>query len=395
MSIAKRVATDFLRNYPADKTITVIFTTRSTRKSTDTLQQLLSHLERQQQQQQQQYGKAMGEAKGNEHRHGGGQPAAPRVHFFAAQVDLTDLRSVAALARLLKHSFPKIDAAIFNAGMGAFLGIDWLACFVALARDWIGAVTHPEFKLQELGRTCSSGGFTVGEVFCANVFGHYFLAHELMGLLRRGRGRIVWVSSLEAYSWTLDIANDIDGVRATHSYESSKRLTDVLALTSGIAATKPWTRAFFRDDDLRKEDSDRGREEQEQEQEQEECGNVKAYVCHPGVCATAMIAIHPILFYCMMLSFYIARWAGSPWHTVSTHTAANAPVHLALASEEELVQSKADRVKLGSGTDRSGSEVLRATPVDDDGTVEFQELGRGAWKRLEELRVACKTRLES
>lgn len=386
MSIAKRLATDFLRNYPADKTITVIFTTRSTRKSTDTLQQLLSHLGRQRQQH------GTEEEKGNDHGHGEGRPAAPRVRFFPVQVDLTDLHSVVALAQLLKSSFPRIDAAIFNAGMGAFLGIDWLACFLALARDWTGALTHPEFKIQEVGRTCSSGRFTVGEVFCANVFGHYFLAHELMGLLRRGRGRIVWVSSLEAFPWALDIADDIDGVRATHSYESSKRLTDVLALTSGIAATKPWTRAFFRD-----ENSDRGGEDQEREKEEaeEECGNVKAYVCHPGICATSMIAVHPILFYCMMLAFYIARWVGSPWHTISTYSAANAPVHLALASEEELVQSGSDRVKLGSGADRAGNEVLRVTPVDGDGTVEFQEQGRSAWKQLEELRVACKAELEA
>ncbi|KAF8254147.1 NAD(P)-binding protein, partial [Wilcoxina mikolae CBS 423.85] len=354
LSIVKRLVTDFLRNYPSSQTITIIFTTRSTKKSTATLTQLLTHLSRQ------------------------GPSANLRIRFSTSQVDLTDLRSVTALSQHLKNTIPKLDAAIFNAGMGAFTGISWLACFSALARNWVDAVTHPAYKLQDVGWMAhKTDGEGIGEVFCANVFGHYYLAHEVMGLLRKGAGRIVWVSSLEAYQWAYDM-EDIEGRRSKFSYESSKRITDVLALTSSLAATKPWAESFFRVEG----------------EEEEGRGNVKTYVCHPGVCATAMIDLLPILWYCMTLSFYIARWLGSPWHTISTHTGANSPVHLALAREEELAEGTAERVKWGSGSDRAGNEVLIPTEVEGEGGEKWEELGRETWKQLEELRVAWKATLQ-
>ena len=160
-------------------------------------------------------------------------------------MDLTDLASVAALSTHLLSTLPKLDAAILNAGMGAFTGIDWLSAFAALAKNWIAAVTSPEYKIQAVGRTVTQPvGGDVGEVWAANVFGHYYLSHELVPLLAKGQGRIVWISSLEAYPWTLDTA-DLEGRKATHSYEASKRLTDVLALTSALPATKPWADRYF------------------------------------------------------------------------------------------------------------------------------------------------------
>jgi 3-keto steroid reductase len=266
--------------------------------------------------------------------------------------------------------------------MGAFTGISWLACFGALAQNWVEAVTYPTYKLQDVGGTVhKADGQGIGEVFCANVFGHYYLAHDVMGLLRRGAGRIVWVSSLEAYQWAYNV-EDIEGRRSEFSYESSKCITDVLALTSSLTVTKPWAESFFR-------------AEGEEAVRTEGRGSVKTYVCHPGICATAMIDLHPILWYCMTLSFFIARWLGSPWHTISTHTGANSAVHLALAREEELAEGMAERVKWGSGCDRAGNEVLIPTEVEGEGDEKWEELGRETWKQLEELRMAWKGALEA
>jgi 3-keto steroid reductase len=354
LSIAKRLCTDFLRTHTSGETVTIIFTTRSGRKSTATLSALLEHLST---------------------LDGRGHNATLRVRFSTAQVDLTNLRSVVALSKHLNDKFPKLDAAIFNAGMGAFLGIDWLNAFKSLAVNWVEAVTHPTFKIQAVGRVAKQHGEAedIGEVFCANVFGHYYLAHEIVPLLAKGAGRLIWISSLEAYAWAYD-TQDLEGRSATHSYESSKRLTDVMALTSNINATKPWADKFF----------------QEEGQERK----VKMFTCHPGICATSMVELPLVLWYCMTLAFYIARWLGSPWHAISSHSGANSAVHLALAKEEELAETKAERIKWGSGSDRAGREVLRVTEVEGESGEEWEQMGRETWKQMEELRMSWKARLE-
>jgi 3-keto steroid reductase len=336
--------------------VTIIFTTRSGRKSTATLSALVTHLST---------------LDGQGHH-----DATLRIRFSTAQVDLTDLRSVVALSAHLNSKFPKLDAVIFNAGMGAFLGIDWLNAFKSMAINWVEAMTHPTFKIQAVGRVAKQQGGhgeDIGEVFCANVFGHYYLAHEIVPLLRKGAGRVIWISSLEAYAWTYD-TQDLEGRSASHSYESSKRLTDVMALTSNSNATKPWADKFF--------------------QEEGEQRKVTMFTCHPGICATSMVDLPLVLWYCMTLAFYIARWLGSPWHTISSHSGANSAVHLALAKDEELTETKAERIKWGSGCDRTGREVLMVTEVEGKGGEEWEQMGRETWKQMEELRVSWKARLE-
>lgn len=192
-----------------------------------------------------------------------------------------------------------------------------------------------------------------------------------MPLLHPAKGRVIWVSSLEAYPWSFNVT-DLDGKKATHSYESSKRLTDVMALTSANQATTPWTDTFFG-----------GKR-----------GEVKTYVCHPGICATSMVALPLVLWYCMTLAFYIARWIGSPWHTISTETGAMSMCYLALAREEELNERDAEKLKWGSGSDRAGNGVLRPTEVEGEGGEEWEQLGRETWRQLEELRVQWKEKLQ-
>ncbi|KAL7273140.1 3-keto-steroid reductase [Rhizina undulata] len=365
-SIAVRLIDKFLLQYPASSKLTLTITTRSASKAASTITRLTSHL--------------------SSHDRAG-RSASQRVTFSSATVDLTNIASVIALSRHLRKSHKKLDFIFLNAGMGAFLGVDWLICFYDLLTNWVEAVTYPRFKLQEIG--CMKGqvnGESIAEVFCANVFGHYYLAHELMGLLSAGggsdvAGRIIWTSSLEAYARTFDI-RDLEGVRATHSYESSKRLNDILCLTASLPATAPYTRVFFSPpEDDPAETSPRLR-------------RVGSYLSHPGICATSIIPLNFILFYCMALGFWVARMLGSPWHTLSSYSGANAAVWLALAPEDELRERDVERVKWGSGSDRWGNEVLRETPVEGGSGEEWEALGRDCWKRMEELRVRWKKRLD-
>ncbi|CUS11808.1 unnamed protein product [Tuber aestivum] len=363
LSLAHRLLDDFLTTHPDNHHLTLILTTRSHSKGSATLALLSNHLHTR-------------------------KVPTPRYTLAHHSVDLTNLVSVHSLAQTLYSSYPHLDAAILNAGMGTFLGIDWLNCFISLAKNWIRAVTVPTYKIQDVGcmtaQEAPLSGESIPTVFTANVFGHYFLVHEVVDLLARGGGRIIWTSSLEAYPWALS-TDDLQGVRASHSYESTKRLTDVLALTSGLECTSPFTASFF----CQKQSDDNIGFEKKQNQQVP-----KMYVCHPGICGTSIIPLNFILFNCMLLAFYIARWFGSPWHTISTYSGANAASWLALAPDDELKDVQAPGIKWGSACTRSGKQMVKATDVEgEENRPEFEELGRECWKQMEGLRMSWREKL--
>ena len=124
----------------------------------------------------------------------------------------------------------------------------------------------------------------------------------------------------------------------------------------------------------------------------------------------------------MMAAFYIARWAGSPWHTVSAYKGACAPVWLALTDQEELedMEQREGKGKWGSSSDRAGHERVMRTAVEEwglggkmgekelgrrkgirPGTREvtnedregFEELGRECWRQMEGLRTEWEVKL--
>lgn len=350
--------------------------------------------------------------------------------FTPENVDLCELVSVRSLSRRLATTLPKLDAVILNAGLGGWTGIDWPRAIYGVLTDLVHEVSWPSYKVAPAGvvldpqlpaaSTSDAEGTKdveearLGAVFCANVFGHYMLAHNLMALLKRGSsgstndglGRVIWVSSLEA---TINYFNedDIQGLRTTTAYESSKALTDILVLTSNLPSTAPWVNSFYNTTDT---DTDTAT-------------NPNMYLTHPGICGTGILPLNVPLFYCMMISFWLARLLGSPWHTLSTYFGACAPVWLAVSSQSTLDDAEAPyvrhgggRVKWGSSCALRGPAVPASTEVDgwghggvigravldgdrvrrrkrgavdltDEEKVRFEELGRSSWRQMEELRV--------
>lgn len=349
--------------------------------------------------------------------------------FTPENVDLCELVSVRSLSRRLAATLPKLDAVILNAGLGGWTGIDWPRAIYGVLTDLVHEVSWPSYKVAPAGvvlhpQLPSSSSSDVeeeprlGTVFCANVFGHYMLAHNLMGLLKKAndssspsrscsQGRVIWVSSIEA---TINYFNDddIQGLRTTAAYESSKALTDILVLTSNLPSTAPWVNRFYDNNSPEETDTDT---------------KPNMYLSHPGICGTGILPLNLPLFYCMMISFWLARLLGSPWHTISTYFGACAPVWLAVAPQEELddaeepyVSHNGGRVKWGSSCKLQGGAFAASTEIDGWGhggvvgsavvdadrlrrrkrgamdltaeeKVRFEELGRSAWMQMEELRA--------
>ncbi|KAI9932993.1 hypothetical protein ASPWEDRAFT_99258 [Aspergillus wentii DTO 134E9] len=395
-SICCRLVDDFLRNRPDSQSLTVLFTTRSTRKGNDTISRLQEHLRTTTQD----------------------PTALKRVSFVPENVDLMDLVSVRALSRRLVETIPKLDSIILNAGLGGWTGLNWPEAIWGVLTDLVHQVSWPTYKIAPVGMVTDNQLSGVdeprlGSIFCANVFGHYMLAHNVVPLLKRsgnpnGPGRIIWVSSIEA---TIDLFNvdDIQGMRTAAPYESSKALTDVLALTSNLPSTAPWVKSFY---SLDKDD------------ESNPPPQPNMYLTHPGICGTGILPLSSILFYAMMSSFLLARLLGSPWHTISTYMGACAPVWLALSAQALLDDAESPyqrngggRAKWGSAcTNFSGGDHPASTEVDGWGyggvvgsavveadrsrrrkrgakdlSVEdkerFEDLGRQCWQKMEELRI--------
>jgi 3-keto steroid reductase len=271
--------------------------------------------------------------------------------------------------------------------------------------DWRHSVTWPTFKGSSLGRlakpqTTTNGGVqkrrtdeepALGEVFCANVFGHYLLAHYLAPLLARshhGHGRIVWLSSLEAYAHSFKL-EDFQGLTHDLSYESSKRLTDTLVLTANLPSTSTYVHDYLSDaNGVTKSILTTRR------------SDPKLYVCHPGICATGIFPLPYILALCMEAAFYVARWLGSVWHTCTAYKGATAPVWLALSDQTILDTSEqqSGKQKLGSSTNFWGSERVEWTEVEGwgYGGIERQtpSTRTGRWRHAKDMKASDKTEFE-
>ena len=397
-----------------------MITTRDDRKSADTEQRLLDHLKRTSERSE--------ELSNADH----GITNMGRVKIEREILSLTSIPSVKNLSNRLE-SRSHVDAIILNAGIGGWIGINWWQAIYEVIKDLRQAVTYPPYKIAARGRITPRqlelNGSTsksareeppLGEVFCANTLGHYMLAHYLMPLLRRSRqqGRIIWISSLEAYADAFSL-QDFQGLVSDSPYEASKRLTDVLALSSKSHAASPYTKQFF---DGRLENTRGTSQSPGSSDDYDQLLSPTMHVCQPGVCATAIFPLAIFLQWAMFASMYLARWMGSVWHSCTPYKGACAPVWLALASQQTIDRLESDDGpgKWGSATDVFGRERVERTEVEGWGwsgkvgeirgpararkrgaqdltreqREEFDVLGRDCWAQMEEVREEWESRLK-
>lgn len=340
-----------------------------------------------------------------------------RVHFRQERLDLLSLISVQKLAQRLRKTTPYLDVAIFNAGIGGWTGINWPVAIFKVLTSLKTAVSYPTFKISGYGWAAKpqlpdgsdSGEPALGEVFCANFFGHYFLGHYLAPLLAQHpaveetRGRIIWVSSLEAYSFTLK-EGDMQGLTSQLPYESSKRLTDIIAVSSTLPSTSQEVDQYLGNI-----------------QPSEWTTKPRMYVSHPGICGTSIVPLHFILQCLMFAVFYIARWSGSQWHTITVEKGAVSMVWLALAKQSTLdaMEQKEGVGKWGSATDFRGQERVEraeiagwgwggifgeykrkgrdphAQDMTTQSRLEFEQTGKRCWQQMEGLRIEWEDRLRN
>jgi 3-keto steroid reductase len=373
-------------------------------------------------------------------------------------VDLTDLQSVYRAAAsikgqtsgLLYHqddtgshvTLPRLDVLILNAGMAGFDGIRWGPAIWDCLTNTREAVTWWEHSIVAPGRTAAKQRAyegenkaalagdsaaqqpereqpALGQVFCANVFGHYILAHELMASLHAtgsGRaageaGRIIWTSSIEALDGSFSI-DDLQGLATPESYRSSKRLTDLLVLTADLPSVRHVAASWFAD-----ASSPAGASSPAAAADAAAtAARPKLYLAHPGICQTGIVPLARVLRWCMLLALYVARLLGSVWHPIAAYKGAVAATWLALAPDAQLdgLEARRGRAKWGASTSLWGGERVRRTwvpgwglggrleagdgrpvaglkrgtpPLTPGALEDFERLGGAVWRDMERLRL--------
>ncbi|EME45678.1 hypothetical protein DOTSEDRAFT_87964 [Dothistroma septosporum NZE10] len=405
-SICCRLIDEFLFTRPQSQTLHLLFSTRDAKKSQDARSRLDTHLKN-----------TLRAANGK--TLGISRLLEARVKLVGVSVDLLKLTTVKTLAESLLQSGRRIDAVVWNAGISGWAGLNWPKATWNILTDLIHATTYPTYLITDVGLATKSqlpsqeskAGLSntpepkLGQVFTANVFGHYMLTHWLRPLMHTDT-RIVWISSISALSHTFSL-DDTQGLRSKTTYEGSKRLTDLLVLTSELPATEPYVQNFLpvpRD---------------------KAASRPKMYVTHPGVVGTSITDLHWFVALFMIGTFYLARWLGSPWHPADPYKGAVSAAFAVLASRSQLPEQE-ERVgkgKWGSAVTVYGDERVARTEVEGwgfcgkpgvvpQGSVtgkigryresrestreaeeEFEVVGRAVWKELEGMRVEWERRL--
>ncbi|KAJ7163812.1 3-keto sterol reductase [Mycena crocata] len=268
-------------------------------------------------------------------------------------VDFAVLSTVFDFAAQISKRHSYVSHLICNAGVANFTHIEWIPCITQLARNFLEAITRPEFYAQSVGELSVDG---LGWVWQSNLFGHYVLFRTLQPLLQSpiypAESRIIWSSSLEASPKFYDEA-DWQLTKTAHSYESVKYQIDLIVPLLD--------RQTLQDPSSAKQ--------------------TRHFVSHPGVChtkiSTNLVTHGGLLDTLKVLSFYMGRIIfGSRHHPISAMNAAICAVHLVLVSISFITFTSSNGnasgptsvvettpVKFGAQTDRWGNPQVGITPI--------------------------------
>ncbi|KZT41237.1 hypothetical protein SISSUDRAFT_1017743 [Sistotremastrum suecicum HHB10207 ss-3] len=255
--------------------------------------------------------------------------------------NLLDIKSIFRCTALIKQKFRYVSHLVLNAGINAVIGKDMLKFLKDYIQSPISAVTSPKYLIESYGEISPDG---LGYVWQLNVFGHFVLYRALsqhMEVAPFPMSQVLWMSSLDAIAKEYD-SRDWQLIKTVKPYEASKYEVDLLSAT------------LDRIPRLGDEKQDGG----------PNLARIRHFTVHPGVVATQIgfrIEKSWIDRLFKLILFYLARYLGSPYHTINPFYAAIVATYLILVLQI-ILDIVVLRHYLGMEV-RSSSAVPNPSPI--------------------------------
>ncbi|KAJ1026800.1 hypothetical protein NDA16_002097 [Ustilago loliicola] len=306
-----------------------------------------------------------------------------RIEFVP--LDLGSMGSALECARTVRERYSHVTHVVLNAGSSAWTGMNWFHAVWMILTQFRYAVTWPAYKMQRAGDK-SDDGF--GWVWQCNVGAHWILVRALLPSLRTTPysvpSRIVWTSSVEAFSKYFDVSDYqcVDVNKSPLPYESVKYQCELAAfglddaLQTRRMRTQPGTPMEERPPMLSMSsvDGSTNTDSSMRRTASSASGTAahgflglppasralpgqpepRSFLAHPGVVASTMMSqfVATWMTVFVVATFYVARWVGSPHHPIDPFKGAVSVSYACLAPEPD------PKKRYGSRADCWGREYV-------------------------------------
>ncbi|KAG0265904.1 hypothetical protein BG011_003829 [Mortierella polycephala] len=372
--------------------LTIILACRNKNRAEEalhSLQDLLSQKQRQAQKQDQ-----CGEDENHE-----GNDKHRRHHYYHRDtqlrielVDVGSAASVLAFNQRILDQYPRINYLFCNAGILPSIRLNWAKLVVDMFTAPMDLLTRSDVLVQPKQHLTEDG---VGNVLACNVFGHYIMIKSLESVLdgtEEDPGRVIWTSSITAEKNSF-VREDWQGLESEQPYESSKWVTDLLAIRLNQIWANGHTNEGSKESDgafstgsasssgsesyssalperrVTRSASKVALAETKTTTSPSNKNNTKRHIVslttHPGVVASGIGGLATWIVMLRIMVHYVARFFGERNQTISGRHGALANVHVAL---KKPVLKLDYQYKYGSCVGRVGKEFIHLEKM-----VEYDE----------------------
>ncbi|KAF9386065.1 hypothetical protein CPB97_004151 [Podila verticillata] len=315
---------------------------------------------------------------------------ARKHHHPELKVELVDVGSVASVTKFIeriREQYTTIDYLFCNAGVLPSDGIKWPKLVTDLFMRPMDLVTRSDVLVQPKQHLTEDG---IGNVLAANVFGHYLMIKGLEDQLSKTEedpGRVIWTSSMTAEKGSFDL-NDWQGLESAAPYESSKWVTDLLAIrlnevwASGTSLSRSGSLVSLTEENGR---AINRRVTRSASRNALGTTSSKKHIMsistQPGVVASGIGGLSYWIVMLRIALHYFIRVCGEKNQTITGYHGAHPNVYVALAPNPRTTLDHHN--KYGSQVERFGKEILKVETI-----VEYdREQAEVVVDELEKLRA--------